>query len=509
MRIDNATQLELNQYFSKIDNYVKEKEQKFVRFADFGCKILRIISYSDKFLPHIEKQLTYVLRENSDRYDATIYLWEEQNALKLFQSISEKFNPAKNFKLRIELLYSKQKEFDIQIINKDFSVQKPAINYNNFYKIISAYNKKENSYYYGVKDLSAEEFIKEGHLFIQFINEVIKSDSSNLSHGASMGLNGNGILFCARGQRGKSTLSVLSMMRGFEYVSDDYLTIYNDNKGNLYTSPIYSIITLSPEMYGRLYDDMKGTQFVSNNARKDKYVFNISNFHSQFRTDYPIKLAIFPEIVTDKDPSIRLCTPEEKGRAITHLIQSTLSQVSDLCEEHTIKKMYNMVKDLPFYKFNLCHDIERNTVFLRDFMNNWDKQDKTIISAPPVFIDITFNLANIIDIQSGTVYTMNTFATNVFENLLNGVRFEDLRKELSLYKEYNENIEYEFDLLIKFIQDKNIQLSENKNSNINLNKEFINTDNFKLYITEFSHELGPINILEKKENKENDKLQVK
>ena len=28
MRIDNATQLELNQYFSKIDNYVKEKDVK-------------------------------------------------------------------------------------------------------------------------------------------------------------------------------------------------------------------------------------------------------------------------------------------------------------------------------------------------------------------------------------------------------------------------------------------------------------------------------------------------
>ena len=73
-----------------------------------------------------------------------------------------------------------------------------------------------------------------------------------------------------------STLSVLSMMRGFDYVSDDYLILHQDEKGQLLSSPIYSIITLSPVMYNRLYDLMKESQFVSNNARKDKYVFSFS-----------------------------------------------------------------------------------------------------------------------------------------------------------------------------------------------------------------------------------------
>ena len=173
-----------------------------------------------------------------------------------------------------------------------------------------------NNYYYGIKDLAPEEFIKEGHVFVQFINNIIKTPTSNLAHGAVIGLNGNGILICARGQRGKSTLSVLSMMRGFEYVSDDYLMLHQNDKGELLSSPIYSIITLSPEMYNRLYDDMEGSRFISNNARKDKYVFNISNFHKQFRKNYPIKICMFPEIVSDPEPSIRLCTKDEKGEQL-------------------------------------------------------------------------------------------------------------------------------------------------------------------------------------------------
>ena len=76
-----------------------------------------------------------------------------------------------------------------------------------------------------------------------------------------------------------------------------------------------------------------------------------------------------------KEPSIRLCTSAEKGRAMVQLIQSTLMQTRDLCENWTVKKIMNMVKDYPFYKFNLCHDINKNTEFLREFMNDFDKQN--------------------------------------------------------------------------------------------------------------------------------------
>ena len=78
-------------------------------------------------------------------------------------------------------------------------------------------------------------------------------------HGDIVGLNDNGVLFCARGQRGKSTLVVLSMIDGFEYVSDDYLTLEKEND-KLYAHPIYSIITLSPRMYNELFDKLKRLQ---------------------------------------------------------------------------------------------------------------------------------------------------------------------------------------------------------------------------------------------------------
>ena len=358
MRFDNLTQQEIRECFTNIDRYLSSQEQKFIKYVDLGCTVVRLMGYSDEFLPHIEKQLTFVLRDSAPKYDATLILWKETDFDNLIPKVSQKFNPRTNMRLRIDMLYKKNTSLDwLSITDKNFSKTKPLIEIQRLRGFFIGNDYETNTYYYGVKNLEPEEFIKEGHLFVQFFNNILKTPVSNLAHGAVIGLNGNGILMCARGQRGKSTLAVLSMIKGFEYVSDDYLILHK-KENELLSSPIYSIITLSPKMYNELYDYLDGSRFVSNNARKDKYVFNISNFHDRFRMNYPIKICLFPDIVTDKEPSIHPC---EKGRAICHLIHSTLMQTQDLNDNKTVKKMMDMVKDFEFYKFNLCHNIDKNT----------------------------------------------------------------------------------------------------------------------------------------------------
>lgn len=288
MNFKDLTKAEIRECFNNIDKYLMQQEKKFVKYVDLGCKVVRLIGYSEEFLPHIEKQLTFVLRDTADKYDATIVLWKENNAFNFGKNLLPKFNPKTNMRLRIDLIYFPKTIWDIRVIDESISKVKPVIDVKSEHGIILANDYENNTYYYGVNNLEPEEFIKEGHLFVQFFNNILKTPASNLAHGAVIGLNGNGILMCARGQRGKSTLAVLSMMKGFEYVSDDYLILHE--RGNeLLSSPIYSIITLSPKMYNELYDYLGESRFVSNNARKDKYVFNIANFHDKFKMNYPYK----------------------------------------------------------------------------------------------------------------------------------------------------------------------------------------------------------------------------
>ncbi len=367
-----------SEYFEGVNEYLENKSVCFVKYINLGCKTVRLISLSDKFIPLIEKQLTYSLQDETSDYDATLIVWEENDFENLPAKISPDFTPRQNLRLRIELLASKQKQYQISIIDEEYSKHNPVFDIDPFRGFFNAYDKNTNTYYYGVRNLEPEEFIKEGHIFVQMFNKIVKTETSNLVHGAVVGLENEGILFCARGQRGKSTLAVLAMMQGFEYVSDDYLVL--EKAGDrLYSHPIYSIITLSPRMYNELYDELEGTRFVSNNARKDKYVINIANYHKQFRKCYPINICMFPEITSNPEPSITRCTNQEKGRAITHLIHSTIIQTQDRHDIKTVKKLMNFVKDFEFYKINLCPDIYKNVEYLKTFIEKEIKNEQLCI----------------------------------------------------------------------------------------------------------------------------------
>lgn len=364
MRFDIKTPQEAHKFISLVEESVKNNhKQECVKFVKLGSQIVRILCYSKEFLPLMQKQLTYSLKDSASNYDATIVVWKEGNSKALIDEIA-KGNVPMQMRMRLERVMTKEECNALDLMDKTYSLHNPLISIDAQNGFVKAYNKETNTYYYGVKDLSPEEFIKEGHIFVQMLNKIAKTDHSNLVHGAVVGLNNNGILFCARGQRGKSTLAVLSMMKGFEYVSDDYLILEKEGD-SLYSYPIYSIITLSPRMYNELYDDLKG-RFVSNNARKDKYVINIEAYHDTFKDKYPIKVCMFPEIVKDAKPSIVPC---KKGRSITQLIHSTIRQTQDAHDIKTIQKLINFVKDFDFYQINLCNDIHANVECLREFCN--------------------------------------------------------------------------------------------------------------------------------------------
>ena len=366
MRIDNPTKEELREYNDNLLKYI-ETNNSLVKtlYLDLGVKIVRLLCYSEEFLPHIQKQLTYTLREKSDKYDTTIVLWKENN----IKHIHRKIIPD-NLRLRVELLACRDEVVNLQIYTNQFSISKPILSVEGWHNIVNSYDEENETYFYGAEKLETEEFIKEGHLFFQIFNNILKTQNTNMVHGACIGLDNTGVLLCARGQRGKSTLSVLAMMEGFEYVSDDYLTLEKDGD-KLFAHPIYSIITLSPRMYNELYDKLDGCRFISNNAKRDKYVINIANYHNQFKKKYPIKLCMFPNIVSDKEPSIVECSNQEKGRTITHIIHSTIYQMNDKNDIKTVKKLIGMIKDFRFYKINLCNNIYKNVECLREFIKEY------------------------------------------------------------------------------------------------------------------------------------------
>lgn len=493
MRLNNINKSDLEKIFACLKQTVEAQYHvEWIKYVDLGVKTVRIINFSKAFTSHVEKQLTYTLKDEASQYDTTIIIWHEKDSKKVSDTLLPHvgINP---HRIRLEKLRTKMDYITLTIIDETYSKHNSVLNINVLGGLVEGYDEASNTYFYGVENLEPEEFIKQGHIFVQMFNKITRTETSNLVHGALVGLNGEGVLFCARGQRGKSTLSVLSMMKGFEYVSDDYLILEKEGD-TLYTHPIYSIITLSPRMYNELYAELEGSRFVSNNARKDKYVINIENFHPIFRTKYPVKFCMFPQIVEDKNPSIVPCP---KGRAITQLIHSTVNQVQDMNNTKTIKKLLDMVKDFEFYQINLCADVYKNTECLRNFIENYEQREKAIFNEDPMYVDVTFDLAHILDSENGVIYSMNKFATQVYEFLQMGISPVYILEELQKIEHMPESIAEDLRHFTEsIVENKILHKLGNEIENITFNQSFIKECRYKLSLLKFT-EQETINFINK------------
>ena len=122
-------------------------------------------------------------------------------------------------------------------------------------------------------------------------------------------------------------------------------------------------------------------------------------------------------------------------------------------------------------------------------MNNLDKQPREILSDEKIFTDITYDLANLINSEKGIVYSMNKFATNVYENLLQGASKESILAELVQFADENVNIKRDFELMLKALEEKEIYKYIDMNSGeAKINPEFAEENNYRLSIIEHIEE---------------------
>ncbi len=375
MRVDNISDMNKQRVFDSLDNRLKQfGAPVFIKYLQMGSQIVRLINYSASFTQHVELQLGYILKDDAPSYHCTLVIWQEEDITNIIIPLSFIYNTKLYRELRLSRVTKVAPKVptdleELRFFDENIFLDKPFLHADILCQEFSAFNPNTNTYYFSLSNLSTEELMKKGHIFIHTFNKILKTPNTNLGHGAIVGLNDIGVLICGIGYRGKSTLAVSAMLDGFEYVSDDYLILEKHGE-NLLSWPIYSIITLSPNIYNSMLYDLNA-KFVSNNGRKDKYVFNIAEYHAQFKQAYPIRLCMYPRFVEDANPSIEL---GDKDIATQELILSTLRQMGEAEDVKNIAKKYSFVENLPFYRFNLSNDIKKNTKFLREFIEDFSKK---------------------------------------------------------------------------------------------------------------------------------------
>ena len=166
--------------------------------------------------------------------------------------------------------------------------------------------------------------------------------------------------------------------------------------------------------------------------------------------------------------------------------------MKDLNDRELVYKLYNMVKDLDFYKINLCSDIEKNTELLRKFLKNFKIGKRQKIDEGKILKDITFDIASLIDTKDYTIYVMNKFASNLYQNLLNGFSKDDILNELKKIENMPITIVDEFNLFYEVLKQKRFLDNINHIGNINsvyIKPELAFLNKYKLSIIEYRQDI--------------------
>ncbi len=329
-----------------------------------GLQTIRVLSFYPGTEGIISREFSWSLTAPTEDCAATVWLWREPG-----------YKDFSNRVLGLDLGLTPDDQW-IDIFHYDERREMSPMASIDRKGVWGVHLSFGDDYFYGLDNLGPETWFKEGHLFVQAIFRILNRPSTALVHGACIGRNGSGVLMCARGGGGKSTLSVMAALRGFEYVSDDYLVLEKDADG-LYASPIYSFITLSPQMYDTMYDDLDKARFLGVSPWKGKYVLDISGYADRLRRHYPVRTLLFPEIDTEAaKPSITRCSPAERGRTIVQIAHSTISQMgmkglqAGQRDSDFILKTVKMLEGLDCYRIKLSPDLEANVACLGEFIDN-------------------------------------------------------------------------------------------------------------------------------------------
>lgn len=111
-----------------------------------------------------------------------------------------------------------------------------------------------------------------------------------------------------------------------------------------------------------------------------------------------------------------------------------------------------------------------------------------VLNDEKMFADITDGVAIIINSETGIYFGMNSFATNVYENIVAGNSTESILKEIKtnvseLPADFDEN----FKMFIDAMVDKNILVASDANeAGVNLDLDAAKEDKYFLELKEFN-----------------------
>jgi hypothetical protein len=202
------------------------------------------------------------------------------------------------------------------------------------------------------------------HPFVNELNWWARAHGLFLIHSAAVGINGKGVLIPGFGRSGKTTLAMACLLRGMEYVADDYLLLDQNIRYRVY--PIYSTGYMLPDSL-ELLPQLKKHALGVNRDKEDKTLIDLSPYFGRFAPSLDIQALVLPAVSDTPRPSL-LRIPATQP--MIQMVYSTARQNREEKNARFIRDLFACVKGLPTYRINLSRNVHDNAGLIEELIHD-------------------------------------------------------------------------------------------------------------------------------------------
>jgi len=216
--------------------------------------------------------------------------------------------------------------------------------------------------------LCKDDRFKEKHIAHPFCTELswwAQRHNMLLLHGASVGVEGEGVVISGLSGSGKSTLSMSALLFDMDFVSDDYLLLKKTD-GEVCSRHIFSSGYLTESTLRLLpeYEDY----VIFKSELRSKYLIDLDAFSRHLVPQLHIRAIVVPHIAGVEEPSI---SRAKAGPGLVNLIASSSAQNKEIRNGDFFLRFMEMVNGLPIYDMQLSRDIRLNAKYLKQWISRF------------------------------------------------------------------------------------------------------------------------------------------
>jgi len=198
---------------------------------------------------------------------------------------------------------------------------------------------------------------------LRFLYLTLYAQNKLVTHAALVGRNDKGIVVTGRGGSGKTTTSAAALLRGFDFVSDDYVCMSKQG-ARFVGETLFASLMLDVGHIRRFPKLAEAALFPPSDLETKAVVYPMRLFPGQVQRSMNIVAVIVPLL---SDHAETRLAPMSKAAALRALAPSSVYS-SPWREPSRFDFYHQMLKELPCFHLELGRDVDGITLPLEDLL---------------------------------------------------------------------------------------------------------------------------------------------